>query len=122
MGRSDEILSSYATRLWDAGNLVVTLIYALAFGVYLVIAGKPDVFDEYITKYFWYLVVISAIGNLGLLVLIKRLQHHEIGVAGLVCGDPILLDAIKSAMHIRVVLIVANFAMYISVLAVVALF
>jgi len=108
-------LVNYATKFWDAANTAVTLIYGVAFAVYVLIAQYPDV-RRMIKDYYLPIIVFSSIGNTMIGVLIVRLWWLESSILEEAGAGPLLVSSIFHACIIRVILVAFNFAMYVAVL------
>ena len=64
MSDSDKIglIAAYAPKYWDAGNLVVTMMFTLAFAVYLALIQFKEA-RRLVSKYYGPLLTLAIIGN-----------------------------------------------------------
>ena len=108
------LATAYAQKFWDAGNQVVTLIFALAFGVYLSLAGSIDI-RCLAAERLWHLVSLAIIGNALLGFVLYRLGFHELRVVKMITSDSEFLDSVKSAFHLRLGLLLFNTVLYLAI-------
>lgn len=112
---SKELAAAYAQKFWDAGNLIVGLMFSLAFGVYLVLVeheGSRILIYEHICI----LTVLALIGNGSLGYLLYRLCLHEMRILSAVTDDANFIDSIQSGLEIRFGLLAFNTTMYLMVI------
>ncbi|NKK60700.1 hypothetical protein GFM44_33250 [Rhizobium leguminosarum bv. viciae] len=110
-----EIAQSYAQRFWDAGNQTVLLIYAAAFGVYVALGQYPELRNRTL-DHEGALVVLALLGNAALIFLLWRMACHEYRLTRTYSEHPLLIDAIWSALHMRITLVCINAAINLFVL------
>jgi hypothetical protein len=113
--KETELASTYAPKFWEAGNLVVTLVFGLTFAVYVSLL-QHEYMRYLASKWLVILIPLAIISNVLLAFLLWRLFTHENRVTKLIGTNPILLDAIRSAYEIRLGLVAFNFFMYLAVL------
>lgn len=109
---------SYAQKFWDAGNQVVLLVYAAAFGMYVALGQSIELRNRAVyheSK----LVGLALLGNAALIFLLWRMSCHEYRLTRTYTKHPLLIDALWSAFHMRIVLVIVNLAIYLFVLTVV---
>ena len=116
--KADDLTASYTQKFWDAGNLVVTLMFALAFGVYTVLAGSPPI-RCLAAQNFGTMVWLALFGNFLLAIVLIRLNVHERRLSKILNKNAIFDDALRSALHIRMGMLVFNTALYLGVLTLV---
>ena len=113
--KEQDFALAYAQKFWDAGNQVVFLTIALTFAVYFYELTNP--FARILTKdYYPELLPLGIIGNGAVVVAVWRIYVHERRVTETITNSPILLDAVKSAFDIRIVLVVLNALGYLAVI------
>ncbi|MBX5164792.1 hypothetical protein [Rhizobium sp. NZLR4b] len=105
----------YAQKFWEAGNQVVLLIYAAAFGFYIALSQREDLSSIAIQHRFE-LIAIAIFGNAALIYLLWRMACHEYRLTRTYTTNPLLADAIWSALHMRIGLVVVNLSLYLYVL------
>jgi len=110
-----DLTAAYAQKFWDAGNLVVTATFALAFGVYALLAASHSL-RCLAALNFLTLFLLSVVGNLGLGLVLVRLTVHERRLSKLITENFIFDDALRSALDIRVAMLVFNTILYVGVL------
>jgi hypothetical protein len=116
--REIDLAAVYAQKFWDAGNSIVTLMFALALAVYATLASSAPV--RCLAHRWWGpLIAVAVIGNVGLGFALWRLMIHEARLLGLVTDNATLLDAVVSAFHIRAVMLAINTTLYLVVIALV---
>jgi hypothetical protein len=118
-----EFALAYAQKFWDAGNVIVTLTFGVAFAAYLAIAQFSAI-RGFIHQYLWVpwlLTGVSVIGNLGLIFVLYRICFHEKRIIGSTIKDADFLDSIQSAFEIRVGMLFFNTVLYLTVIWVVRL-
>jgi hypothetical protein len=94
------LAQAYAVKFWEAGNLVVAMMFGLAFTVYLVIVQTPDA-KSLISQFYWMLVAPAVVGNGALVFVLYRLSVQEIRVAGLITQNSDFIAAIWATFRIR---------------------
>lgn len=111
----EDLALAYSQKLWDAGNLIVTMMFALAFGVYYTFVQVCES-RIYAAKYWLFLVILSILGNILLGWLIHRLYKHEIEVIRAVEHGRLLFHALWAARNIRWGVLAFNTLLYIGVI------
>ncbi|WP_413710652.1 hypothetical protein [Rhizobium sp. Rhizsp82] len=108
-------MQPYAHKFWESANQVVALIYAAAFGVYLALSQGEKALAaarEHVTG----LCFLAIAGNAGLVVLLVRMAVHEYRFTRKYSNDPVLIDGVWSAMHMRIALVLINLGIYLYVI------
>jgi len=105
----------YAGKFWDAGNLVVTVMFGLAFGIYYLASQHPAI-RIMMKEQYYYLLPLAVIGNIALGAVIYRLNHHELRFVEALTSSAHLHDSVKSAYHLRLGMFAFNAVLYIAVL------
>ena len=105
----------YAGKFWDAGNLIVTLMFGLAFGVYYLASQHVEIRDL-LQNYFAWIVVLAIVGNGGLWFLLRRLYTFEMIHVRKLTGDPALQATVWNATRARIGLLIFNTVMYLSIM------
>jgi hypothetical protein len=114
---------AYSQRFGDAANQIVTLMFGLAFAVYLALAGSADV-RALLRLYSWLpwlLTGISAFGNGALIFVLYRLCFHEKRIVCSINSNENLIDSIQSAFEIRVGMLIFNTTLYLLAIWIVGL-
>ncbi|KAA9387724.1 hypothetical protein [Neorhizobium galegae] len=114
-----ETAQPYAQKFWDAGNQIVLLAYASAFGLYVVLAYNQNNVRGLATQYWIAVVVVAIVGNSLLFFLLWRMACHEYRLTRTYTTNPLLIDAVWSALHMRIGLMIFNLALYVYVLTMV---
>jgi hypothetical protein len=91
-----EIALAYSQKFWEAGNLIVIMMFTLAFAVYLALIQFCNA-RRYVaeTDNFIILVVLAFVGNGALIYLLEKLCQHEIEVIGTIERKHIFVSVIK---------------------------
>ena len=110
---TSSLMTTYAQRFADAGNTVVTAMFALAFGIYIILASSSEA-RSIAAKYCLVLLVMAIVSNLALVILIYRLWREEIGLISQITQHPQITRATRAAMRIRWWLLGANAAIYLT--------
>ncbi len=110
-----DVAQPYAQKFWEAGNQIVLLMFGAAFGTYVILAQSPELRNKAI-DHIWFLVLLALAGNATLGYLLWRMACHEYRLTRCYSEHPGLLDAIWSAFHMRIWLMVVNLSIYICVL------
>ncbi|TBC98984.1 hypothetical protein ELH24_10070 [Rhizobium ruizarguesonis] len=111
-----EIAQPYAQRFWDAGNQIVLLAYASAFGLYVALASNQANVRALASQHWLALIAVAVVGNSLLFFLLWRMACHEYRLTRTYTTNPLLIDAVWSALHMRVGLLVFNLGLYLYVL------
>jgi hypothetical protein len=116
--KNKDFALAYAQKFLDAGNSVVTLMFGLAFAVYLALANSLEIRDliREVNWLPWLLSVISLGGNALLIFVLYRLSFHEKRIVKSMLDDPEFIDSIHSAFEIRSGMLIFNTLMYIGVI------
>jgi len=117
-----QMTSEFSKLLWNSANILTLGIFGLAFAVYGVAfasSNRADIFKLVEAQYHW-IFVFAVIGN-GLiiygLIAIKGM-HQKILQKHL--SDESLLELISRSIRFRIIAVIANFAMYITIVALIA--
>lgn len=113
-----ETAQPYSQKFWDAGNQIVLLAYGAAFGTYLILAQYDKLRNPAIDHKIA-LIALALLGNAALMYLLWRMACHEYRLTRTYTKNPVLIDAIWSALHMRLVLVAVNLLIYVFVLTVI---
>ena len=109
----EELAGDYARKYWEAGNLVVTLVFGVTFAIYLLFAQSPQIRSYLVRDSSWaWLVGISAISNIGLAVVLWRLSVNELLLVKTFAKSEPLIEPVESALHLRWALLAFNLIMF----------
>jgi hypothetical protein len=110
-----ELASAYAQKFCDAGNSAVTLMFALAFGTYAVLATTHDI-RCLASMQFMTLLILGISGNLGIFILVYMFYFRERQLAKLITDDETITYALWAALRARFLLLLFNFGLYLFVI------
>jgi len=96
----EDFALAYSQKFWDAGNLIVTMMFTLAFAVYLTFIQVCQS-RIYAADHYYCLVALAIVGNSLLGWLIHRLYKHEVEVIRSVERGRLLFHALWAARNIR---------------------
>ena len=71
-----ELAVAYTQKLWDAGNSIVTVMFGLAFAVYVALSQSAYV-RYLVAKYFWLLFGLAFLGNGSLGASCKKIDEFS---------------------------------------------
>jgi hypothetical protein len=116
-----EVALVYAQKYSDAGSQVITLIFALAFGIYVLLAQNKEARSLLVR--FWKIVLgISVVGNAALAFALCRFVDNELKLLNVLTTNKGVIEPIKSAFELRLGFLAANFLIYAVVLGLVVYF
>lgn len=110
-----EVARDYAGRFWSAGNAITTLMFGLAFSVYLAAAQGPEV-RLLIQRFYELLLILALVGNGALLFIIHRAYLRETQLLAVATGTDELKEYSRAGYRIRVGLFAFNFLFYVAVI------
>lgn len=111
----EDFALAYSQKFWDAGNLIVTMMFALAFAVY---ASFIQVCETriYAHDHYCFLINLSIVSNVLLAWLIDRLYRHEVEIVRSFDRGRLLFHALWAARNIRWGVLAFNTLLYLGVI------
>jgi len=113
------LITAYAQKYWDAGNILITLMFGVAFGIYYLAVQHKGVRDL-IDQYCYEVLIVSAIGNIALAIVLWRFAVNERVLIRKITADEMVIEAIWSGVELRWGLLAGNFFMYVLVIGLIA--